>query len=180
MIDKNSMALGESTRTHWVWSIAILLAFTSNAWSGTLGVSEAQTNLSKAYNDYYRALEKSPTQSPSEAAKFSREIINPASEALGHAVANQTRKTMGIALSAPGPAISAPGVSISPGSDVRASKDTPGNPVNQDRSGAQVKSTATTSTPGHAVKPEATHAPEIVLDGSNVPRELEFPGPQKH
>ena len=166
MIDKNSMALGGSARTHWVLSIAILLVFPLSAWSGTVGVSEAQTNLSKAYNDYYRALEKSPVQSPSEAAKFSREIINPASEALGHAVANQTRKTMGIALSAPGPVVSAPGVSIAPGADVRASKDTSVN---------QVKASA----PGHSVKPEATKAPEIVLDGSNVPRELEFPGPLK-
>jgi hypothetical protein len=123
-------------------------------------VGDARTAAEGAYNDYYRALRSKPGFTQKDSASLASRILAPAQQHLEKAMAEQTRKTLSERhpahlLKTPLPAQLPPrkaGMVIK--------EDAPGAPSYQ----------APSSGPEH---------PKTVLDGSHVPRELDFSGPSK-
>lgn len=145
-----------------------------------LGLSEAhadstegaQAGMSKAYNDYYRAIRAQPSSSPSDAAKLSKEILEPAQQKLRQAISESTQQTL---------------KSIAPPKEPYIKTTHWGTKARMQKKGTKSPTPISQPTPPKKAatpvapipEPPATHEPETVLDGSNVPREIEFPGPAK-
>ena len=132
----------------------------------------AQAGMSKAYNDYYRALRAQPSSSPSSAAKLSKEILEPAQSKLSHAISESTRETLKSIAPPKEPYIK----TAHWGTKARMQKKGSNPPTPK----SQPTLPKTTPTPVAPIpEPPTPREPETPIDGSNVPREIEFPGPAK-
>jgi hypothetical protein len=139
-------------------ALALLISSSPAARAGNF--EDSQANLAKTYNDYFNAVLSSPNPS-ADAGRLSQQMIAPAAAAVGQAArrtmaetqkkiaADQKRKFRPIALKLP------------PGYDLKkagAIKDA--GPV----------------TPAVRQNVPAAVTPKEVLDGSQVPRKVEFSG----
>lgn len=119
-----------------------------------------QAALSKAYNDYYKALQAQPDMTQAEKTQLFNKLSAPAQEAVNKAVVSQTQETL---------------KNVKPLSDPTSKWGPPPagmKPSKQPLTPANLSN-------GLVAAPEPTHRPETVLDGSKIPREIEFSGPKK-
>lgn len=129
------------------------------------GVGDSRAGLDKAYGDYYKALRSKSGFTQEDSSRLSKQIVTPAQRALQSAIREQTRKT----------AVEAKKrrTKLNHGDFAGAPPGAKGT----DESGAPPsESRATTQAAPHATGPSQ---PKVVLDGSRIPREIEFSGAKK-
>ncbi|MGK5084534.1 hypothetical protein WDW37_14660 [Bdellovibrionota bacterium FG-1] len=114
-------------------------------------VDQALQDWSKAQSDFYKGLQANPEMTPQQKAALAKQTLNPASQNLSSAINRQTAKTV---------------------KEITRSRPK-GKLAGQSKSDPGAKPT---STPQAEVRQDK---PEEALDGSNVPREIEFSGPKK-
>lgn len=127
-------------------------------------VGQSRAGLEKAYGDYYKALRSKPGFTQEDSSRLSKQMIAPAQQALQKAIHEQTRSSLSEAKK-------------------RKTKlfhgDLSGTPP-KGGAGAQAKQDAgAPAAPRAQPTPETPTRSQTVLDGSKVPRELEFGGPSK-
>jgi hypothetical protein len=138
-------------------SCALMAGSPRSASAGSF--ESAQSGLSKAYNDYYEALRKSPNPSK-DAAALSKQILDPARKTMRQAMRSQAAET-------------ARRVRADKRNAMKLSTQLPPDGKATDPADARP------ATPRAAQAPVQSERPKTVLDGSRVPRELEFGGPKK-
>jgi hypothetical protein len=150
------------------WSgIAVSAIWLSIAPARAGSFEDARGGMSKAYNDYYRALQSKPNATPEERARMSQQILAPAEKNMSNTLREETRKTIQQA--------SQHGYSLGQGVDPKRFAPPPkGAKAAKAVSASQYEPASQPPTPAAAVS-----RPEEAIDGHNVPRELEFSGPKK-
>jgi hypothetical protein len=144
-----------------VWTLFCVIGMLAARDARSTPVQDAQSNMSKAYNDYYQALTNGGKPvSPAQSAELQKQILVPAKQELNQSIVEQTRQTLkkGRWLGAPyrlpdwAPLSSKPQPKVSPDASQKALPTPPSQP-----------------------EPK----PDTVLDGSKIPNEIEFPGPKE-
>jgi hypothetical protein len=110
---------------------------------------EAQAGLAAAYNDFYRALRSKPQVSAEEAEKIASQILAPANARVAKAMDEDAKQAK-----------------ASPQTFSSGKFDKAEYRSSSPRSGERAPASLLPATPKE----------EIVIDGSNIPKELEFPG----
>lgn len=131
---------------------------------------DAQKRLNQAYVEYYQALKRSPDPSK-DAARLSKRILEPAQSAVSRAISNQTRNTMQQLKTKKRPPV-AP-------LEGEASVDPKTSPWYKDGGNATGEKGPAPAAVTHAGDTGGGERPNGAasgpgLDGSKVPKELEF------
>jgi hypothetical protein len=150
---------------------AISLWFASVAWAGP-ALDQAQAGRSRAFNDFYRSYEASPSKTPEDVSALSQRTIGAASAATARAIGQesiQATKQAGIPLVTPSelPAYKSRVAERQHGSVERRSV------ASSEKSGAARADDAPVG-PASQTTDSAPRGPEVVIDGSKIPKKIAF------
>jgi hypothetical protein len=151
-------AVSASTR----FGIALLLLVPAPALAGSY--DEAEAALSQGYHQIFDSFANGSAQSPEARRSLVDRVLAPVSQQMNQAITDNARANL-----------AASGVKVNTGSGAGSDRS-PGSSGSMELGGPAVPGAAPR---GPAPSSGGPGRPEYVLDGSQVPRELEFPGPPK-
>ena len=147
------------------YGVLILISLGGDHTTFADGVGDSRAGLDKAYGDYYKALRSKSGFTQEDSSRLSKQIVTPAQRALQSAIREQTRKT----------AVEAKKRRTKLNTGILRVR-LPGLKAPTKAERLLSESRATTQAAPHATGPSQ---PKVVLDGSRIPREIEFSGAKK-